>query len=285
MSESEFQACLARIYVSESFRLLSRLDPSATIDRYELSPDERSAILALDHQRVDQFAASLRSKRRKRFETSFPAVFQIDRLRARRLWERFYELAGTISEIPVDATILAFGKFLEYSVENTGWPPYTRDLVAFETAVARAIPVSGDFVDLRNSSDIPQPHDRYALIGNAQLHTFHYDVIEILEGLAEGQMPDIAAEVTTHILIFRNPDSLAMRFFRLNESSMLVLKNCDGVQSVREIASKLEEHYNSPTLQPAIVKLVSNLHSRGIIQKKTTNLDTLAKAGSLKVAE
>lgn len=275
MSEAEFQACLARIYVDEPFRLLSRLDPGVTIDRYELSPDERSAILGLDNHLVDDFANSLRNKRRERFEMSFPTVFQIDRSRALRLWNRFYDLTGTIAYLSMNNSLLAFSKFLEESIERCNeWPPYTHDLVAFEAAIFGAIPTEeedGGSKDLPENTDPAQLNYIYTLADNVQLRTFRYDVFKLRDKLTKGDVPSHIEEDNTHIAILKHSNHSLTRFFKINEPALLAVENCDGIQTAKEIATKLEAHYNSSNLEEPVLKLIFGLQSRGIIRRQNAS--------------
>jgi len=271
LSESELQACLARIYVDEPFRLLSRIDPSVTIDRYDLSPDERSAVLTLNYRMVDFFAADLRNKRRRRFENLFPAVFKIDRSRALRLWDRFYDLAGAIAYESADAAFVAFGKFLEESVASAEWPAYARDLVGLENTILMALPWNDDSRGLCDSGDAPDLNGQYILAGNVRLRTFRYDVFKLREDLDGGIIPDDANESPVHIAIRLESDFAASTFFRLNEPAMLVLKSCNGIRSAREIVSKVQSYYGTDRLEGAILELIGKLQDQGIIRKSTAN--------------
>ena len=71
MSLGEMQACLARLYVDESFRRLCALDPGA-LREYRLAPDEEQALRTLDRGQLENFARSLRNKRRRRAERAYP---------------------------------------------------------------------------------------------------------------------------------------------------------------------------------------------------------------------
>lgn len=272
MSEDELQACLARIYVDEPFRLLSRLDPRVTIDRYDLSPHERSAILGLDSNAVDFFAASLRNRRRLPAEVAFPAIFKIDRSRAIHLWDRFYDLAGSIPHQSPDDGLLRFGTFLEESVANQQWPPYTSDLVAFEKALFKAVPAINQPSGDNDPVDRANVDTTYALADNVRLQTFRYDVFKLKADLANGVTP-IDPEINpVHIVVIRHSDTRPSVFFKLNEPAMLALKNCNGHYTANDIALRIAAHYNGHVRQEDILRLVASLQSRGIIRR--SDVDT-----------
>lgn len=256
MSTAELQACMARIYVDESFRRLSRIDPKATIDRYALTDDERAAVLKVDARMVDYFAGSLRNKRRARFEIEYPAVFAADRARALSLWDRFYDLLGTNPYLSQKDALRQFGLFLTESIRlNPSWPEWLTDVTRFETAVCGGHPAA--------ETDSPRPDDTSTagplrLVNGVSLYTFGYDVLSIENAIRENSVTQTVEPSFTPIAVCRSANS-QLRSFQLSEPAWRVLTWCDGDRTLDDLVGRAEEFYGAVGLGPSITVLVHRL--------------------------
>ena len=113
MTVADMQACLAHLYVSDSYRRLFYAAPDVALADYELSNPEAAAIRALDRHMLEVFAGSLKTKRKKRIERAYPASFALDRAVIEGAWRRYLELSGARPAPNIHVGVLEFGMFAE----------------------------------------------------------------------------------------------------------------------------------------------------------------------------
>jgi hypothetical protein len=272
MSRAEMQACLARLYTSEPFRKLTRLDPSATLDHYVLTPLEREAILSLNPRMVDFFARSLKTKRKDRFAPVYRAVFGINPQEAERLWSRYYEIHPASPNDRLMHDIDRFGHFLEESVRNDDrWPAFAADMARFErlryaSGAARARLTGG--VAWANSTpvDALAPGSRPILADGVAVARFDYDVVDLVEEIDQGSVP-AQAEPVDCILVFQPiNDSDQAKVFRVNGPTMAVLSRCDGEHTVDSIVRAIETDNQTTDLYADIVDLLLRLVQLSVVR-------------------
>ena len=92
MTTGTMQFCLARLYADESFRRSFNLDPSAALAPYELTAEERRALEGIERGKLEFFASSLLSKRRRRFERVYRLLFGLSGPEVDEACARFHQL-------------------------------------------------------------------------------------------------------------------------------------------------------------------------------------------------
>jgi hypothetical protein len=264
MSTAEMQACLARLYVDEPFRKLFRLDFTA-IDEYWLTNDEASAIRAINPMQLDNYARSLRNKRRSRVERAYPIMFSIDQSKMLRYYARYYQFqTGRADALSPQQDVLDFGAFLHQSLIGADTlPPYAADICRYErlyylVRFAPRLPQNsaGAKVNrIADSSDVP------FVRRGVEIADFAYDVAAIEEWVRDTGRPPTVDEVgqTAASIAFRpaTPTSAA-RMLRLNAATRAVIAFCDG-RTASQIVAALEAAYSTRDLQRDIVDVLNRL--------------------------
>jgi hypothetical protein len=264
MSTAEMQACLARLYVDEPFRKLFRLDFTA-IDEYWLTNDEASAIRAIDPMQLENYARSLRNKRRSRVERAYPIMFSIDQGKMLRYYARYYQFqTGRADALSPQQDVLDFGAFLHESLIGADTlPAYAADicryerlyyLVRFAPRLLQSSP-GADVNRIADSSDVP------FVRRGVEIADFSYDVAAIEERVRDtGRAPTVDEVGQTAVSIAFRPatSTSAARMLRLNAATRAVIAFCDG-RSVRQIVAALEAAYSTRDLQRDIVDVLNRL--------------------------
>src|SRR5262249_51187136 len=133
VSMPEMQACLARLYVDRAFRRLFALEPEAVLREYRLSAEEAQALRDLDRPALERFAHSLRGKRRRRFEATYPLLFGLACPAVDRYYDRYYHLYPARPGGSFIAELLEFGCFMqECLATDDEAPPFAADLAQYE---------------------------------------------------------------------------------------------------------------------------------------------------------
>jgi hypothetical protein len=266
MSIAEMQACLARLYVSEPFRNWFYADPDLALASYSLAEEERDALRGLDRSALDLFAASLITKRRKRIERTYPALFALDAAAMRRCYIRFYHLFPARLDHASVQDVVDFGKFVEETFARGGQvPPYTSDLARYERLYYLAA-VAGDIAGeatLDADATPPQvtPALRPARRRAVQVADFAYDVGDIEEALRHGQAPGEVPPPDSACTIVFCPSAgpSGVRMLRINTPTKIVLGLCDGTRSVAEIVVATEMAVGAADLNDAVVDTIGRL--------------------------
>ena len=238
MSTSELQACLARLYVDESFRRLFYLQPDVLSD-YLLDASEREAVERIDRRLLEFFAMSLQRKRRERIARAYPAIFRLDGKALDRYWRRYCAIFTAHDGSTFDEEVTTFGTFIwELLAEDAELPPYARDLVRFEQEDFRTRSHSRRMqaIERRPASTPLGPTSRPYLAEGVTLHRFTYD-IPVIEDALRQHGPDAAASLAEpgdYALVFFPPTELAgSAAIRLNAPLALVPSDATGTQPYR----------------------------------------------------
>ena len=273
MSIGEMQACLARLYVDESFRRLFRLDPAATIEGYRLGDAESMALRNLDPRVLDHFARSLIGKRRRRMERAYPLLFAIDGREMRHYYARFYHVHPAQPYEDEHQTIIDFGLFMEESLPQVAHlPAYTAEVAKYERLYYAAA-----LAARRDAAATAQEHEesvtpvgmsaRPSLRGSVQVADFTYDIATIEEALQQGRAPapgDVATEGSS-ILFLPGASDGAVRMLRINAPTKAVLDLCDGSRTMAQIVADSQAALHAADLRAGIVAAVSRLLASGVL--------------------
>jgi hypothetical protein len=276
MSISEMQACLARLYVDDSFRKLFYLDKSSVLSEYRLTENESTAIKQIDQCMLDLFAESLKQKRMKRMERAYSSMFALNRSEVTRYYRRYYELYRPSIDRTVPEDVLEFGRFLEDSLSRAdNLPPYASELIRFERLSYEA-----RFGHISNSSSSDGDGNRqevlelencpnaYPLLSKAvRIEQFNYDVAEIEHLLLKGeplQAENLGTNVN-YVIFLSSLDDTQLRFFRVTLPVKFLLERCDGHYSVSQLIEEVEQSLKAKNLQRIIMDSLKRLITLRII--------------------
>jgi hypothetical protein len=274
MTIGEMQACLARLYVNEAFRKLFYLDPQMVLEGYCLTEEEAAAIRCLDYGRLDQFASSLVTKRRKRVERAYPLLFRLNSAEFRRYYARFYQLYSARPYQSGDQDVVEFGTFLEESLIGADhWPPYASDLARYErmyywTRITAACDADEAIPGIIEAAcpNVVGLDARPSLRPNVTVATFAYDVGAIEDALQHGSAPDKDQLPGGCSVIFRPATSSSpIQMLRINRPTKAVLDCCDGYRTVAQIVTETEAVLGINGLHDRIVETIARLLAEHVI--------------------
>jgi hypothetical protein len=273
MSIPEMQACLARLYVDDSFRKLFYIDAGNALQEYKLTHDELHAITEIDRQMLEFFAASLKKKRRKQLQHVYPMLFKLRSEEIDRYYDRYYQLHISHRTNSVHQDALEFGTFMEESLDNAErLPPYASDLAKFERMYYSVVSGLGtNELDDRSTVDSPskavnletRPKTRRCV----QIALVNYDIAEIHEMLEHGVDVDTQKCVQSeYAIVFQAiPNSHIPRTLRLNGAAKTVLLLCDGRHTVSEILTTTQERLGVQGLEQGVIMTIERLVEEGVL--------------------
>jgi hypothetical protein len=270
MSVVEMQSCLARLYVSSTFRALVRGDARAALAGYALTGEEAAAIEAVDPDRLDVFATMLVGKRRKRFERAYAASFAQHGAALHAVLRRFLEIHPASPAIKSHLDTLAFGRFAEETfADHERYADWAGDLVRFERLSCEATfgqpaAKAGDAPD----EDTPPPAlaDLPALLPGVVIDDYRYDVVALEAALhADDTVPDDAPVARTTIVFRPGRHEDGQQVLRVNGATALVLRRCDGERTVGEIVTAVQSELRAPDLSGPIRDTIGRLQGLRVL--------------------
>jgi hypothetical protein len=275
MSLPELEACLARLYVDEAFRRLVELDPERSLEDYLLSEDERRAILGIDHARLEFFAVSLKEKRRRRLESTYPAAFSLEGSTASVFFNRYHALYPLRPNELSESEVRQFGEFFESSLAGaTGVPPYAAELVRFERVVQevrfRSRDVTAELPSLETTRTLSD-NDVLTVQPGTQLERFDYPVIAIEEALIAGEDAPISPEDEI-VIIVPSADEDRAKFLRVSEHTAALTELFDGRRTVYEVVSEIETRYGAIDLEAEVVAAAERLLDLGVLVRASAGV-------------
>lgn len=248
MSAAEMQAYLARLYVDDSFRELSRLAPERTLAGYKLTEAEREAVRGLDASRLGFFATSLKNKRKQKLTQSYPALFRLDAVWMDRYYDRYAQLYPARPEETVYDDILSFGRFMEDTLAgDPDFPPYASEVAKYER--------------LYYAANLSEPEEDHSLSGGGatpvlargvSFATFSYDALAIAEALRHGREPG-EQRAGEQCLVFQKPAGAPHpKVFRISAATRMLLDLCDGRRDLAAITAEVERETGAEGLRDEI---------------------------------
>lgn len=274
MSIAEIQACLARLYIDDSFRKIFFLEPDKAISDYKLTEQEKDAVKGIDHKMLDYFANSLIAKRGKSFQSAYPLLYQLIGPEFNRYFKRFYHLFPAKPKEAFLHQILSFGEFMEQSLAgDEDVPPYASDLARYERFCysGRFSPWPRDSFEKINENDQPQMAavdlPSYVCVQpGVQIATFTYNIVKIASGLQQQKELEEVQE-GDHCLVFQQvANSLAHRIFAISLTTRDLLSLCDGSHRVSEIVESMECKLGKESLEDDILRVLRHLSSLSVIR-------------------
>lgn len=268
MTITEMQGCLSRLYVDEAFRKLFHLDADLALEGYRLTIEESAAIRGLNRAQLDDFAASLVNKRRKRFERAYPLLFGIDGPEMAHYFARFHQIVPSSPYQDATGDIIAFGAFLEQSlVGATHLPPFASDLARYERIFfwARTTIAEGLVAGEEPASELTA-QSKPRLSPNVRIAEFDYDVGTIEDALYEGvSVEKIDSGDACTIVFCPASGSAAARMLRVNKPVKTVLDLCDGRRNFDGIVAAAEKALGATDLEVSVREAILRLLQPGVI--------------------
>ena len=229
MSLSEFQACLARLYVDDCFRQLFWAEPAKVLSSYDLSDAEVSTIRAVDQQMVERFSSSLKNKRKTKLRRSYPLLFLLDGAEFDRFYKRYFQLFISHERLSSRDDALSFGNFMADLLAGAqGLPAYAYELARYERLCLLTSNIRHDGV--ASSVYLPVTYDlRPCLARNVLMQKFEYDLPTIIKAL-ESHVPPAQVECRPAVgpLIFKGNNQTRGEVFSVNSATEIILQLCDG---------------------------------------------------------
>ena len=253
MSVSEMQACLARLYVDDSFRKLFYLAPDETAQGYRLTAEESLALKQIDRRMLDFFSRSLKNKRKELLEPAYPLLFKITGNAIGHYFRRYCQLHIRTPYQPDHQDILSFGTFMEESMTGSD------DVPAFASEVARyerlsywtnfcPVTQAGTYLRAPGAPEVPEMEDRLQVQNDIRMECFSYDVFALREKVDSGAELNgsTAIEKGDYYVLFKpvSPPFEA-RMLRINSATRELLNTCDGVKTVAEIIASVERRFEA----------------------------------------
>jgi hypothetical protein len=272
MTTSEMQACLARLYVDDSFREVFMRWPEVALQGYELSAAEDRAVRDLDVKALQFFARSLRNKRLKRFRYAYPALFASSDPHVDRLSARYHQLCGDDGRFSIHEDILNFGRFVEQSAAADDiLPSYIGDLVRYERHYyAASVEIVAASIDsaCADLDEAPDLTARPVLHPGARVASFDHDVVSIEEALmGRGTPNDEASAGNGYTIVFRHrtPDA-RHSMVRINAATATVIEGCDGARTVADVVEEVQDRLGGASgLAGSIVETIGQLLVHGVL--------------------
>ncbi|HVS00665.1 MAG TPA: hypothetical protein VMW27_28860 [Thermoanaerobaculia bacterium] len=265
MSAAEMQAYLARLYVDDMFRHLSRLAPELTLAGYKLTEAEREAACGLDVPMLDFFAASLKSKRKKRMTHAFPALFHLDPGGMDRYYDRYVQLYPARPEETVSDDVVAFGRFIETTLAcDPDLPPYASEVARYERlyyAMNNALELEeGDVAASGEPPSLPESGQAVPVLAKGvAIAGFTHDVLALAEALRHAREPQ-AQSAGEQCLVFQKlPRSPSPKVFRVSAGTRMLLDLCDGRRDVEAITVAVERQTGAAGLRDEIAGTLRRL--------------------------
>jgi hypothetical protein len=267
MSLVEMQSCLARLYVSEAYRAHFRRDPDEALAGYDLAVEEAAAVRALDQKMLDIFAATLVTKRRRRVQRAYASSFAWNGAAMDAAFRRFVELHGSWPQPTVHHESLAFGRFAEQTLsDRERFPPAAAELVRFErTSYDATFLQPVPHADKAVEPGAATPNDCFALVDGILVEDFGYDVVALDAVLREnGTAPE--PEPLPATIVFRPGRGAGeQRMLRLNTATALVLRQCDGRTTARDVTVRIERELGTSDLGAAVLDTLQRLQALRIV--------------------
>ena len=271
MSIAEMQACLARLYIDDTFRQLFYWDPDTLLANYKLTQAEITALKHIDQKMLSLFAAGLKMRRKKKFQATYQLLFQLNKAEMDRYFDRYYQLYPARPGQSTLTQILEFGEFMEQTVAtDTDLPPYAADVARYERLyyAARYRPSSRDSFDAVPSLKTERltVKSKPELCQGIYLGTFHYNIVELVGSLKQNSPIELPLAEASCFVFQQIPNSLRPQVFQITLPTRDLLEQCDGQQSVAALITGMERTMNRTGLEASVMQILQQLLDMELIR-------------------
>jgi hypothetical protein len=269
------QACLSRLYVDTCFRALFYINPVDTMNGYNLTTEERSAIRGVDRQKLEFFASSLRQKRREKLQCVYPALFALKSRAVDLLYQRYYDLHIATPYHGPQEDVISFGLFIEESLANAaGVPRYASDLAKYER-LYYCSRLEWNRIDdcVRDTTGILATSDqsvRVKVRNRVLIAAFHYNIAHIAEALQTGNIsPGHEIDEDEHIIAFvpRIGRSNA-KMLRLTPATKTLLDLCNGHRPLGMIIEMAESRFGTGNITEDVLATLTRMLELGVLESQ-----------------
>lgn len=267
MSVNELQACLARIYVDETFRTLYYRDPAAALSGYRLAEAEQHALASLDRRLLEVFADSLRRKRMKILEVAFPILFSIGREEILWYYRRFFQLYPIHEHRSAYRDVVDFGRFIEESLVGAEtMPPYASDVAKYERYYFQAA-LDGASVGPPQAISL-DADTRLQLSEWVHVVDFEYDVVEIERMIKAGEVPSSTPGEADAVTILFMPGATPEqpRLLRTNRPTRVILDTIGGHAPLHDIVARVQARLGVERMEEQILAAVERLLEARVLE-------------------
>ncbi|WP_165422926.1 glycosyltransferase [Ktedonosporobacter rubrisoli] len=273
MSIAEMQACLARLYVDDSFRMLFDLAPEASLDAYKLTDEEIAALKGIDKKMLQRFAASLKAKRRERLKYVYPLLFHLPGIDINRYFTRFYHLYPAKPHDSTLSRIQEFGSFMEQCLttdEDT--PPYASEIARYERLchAAAFLPTPEDAFTHINATPATATtpltlEDRPIIRPGCYAEMFAYDIVKIAHALRE-QQESGNLQTGQYYFVFQQVEiATHPKIFAVSSATYDLFMLCDGSHTIATLIHKMEKRFGREDLEKELLQMLQHLSSLRMI--------------------
>ncbi len=277
MSLAEMQSFLARLYVDSAFLKLFSLNRGYALEDYTLSDEERSVVSQLDPKAVKEFADSLKLKRKKRFQNTFPLSFKLGGPDADRHYDRFCQLYRFQPNEAFLHQAIALGQFLESATAMDSNMPLLKSNVAryerlhfcAQAAAKRHLAA----YDGATPSD-GTPHElvgvdllerRPRLREGVYIASFPVRLGVLLQSIEQEEEISISRNAIFYCVFCPMPDHRT-KIFEVTEGSYAFLSLLDGASTLGQIVHTLQGKFRQENLEGAIVGNAIKLSQLGPVE-------------------
>lgn len=244
MSLAEFQSCLARIYVDETYRKHFFFDPGDSFKGYDLSKTEMEVLKGLDKAKVDYFAVTLINKRRSTLKRAYPLLFSLKSEDIERYYVRYFHQNHVCERNSNTQDAVQFGMFMEAALGT--WdsaPAFASELARFERfCLAVRSPVGSEDISTDGTSGLTfLDQDKPRIVRGTRIENFRYNIASIAADLQQGNKPKQDCLVTGKFTMVFRPTfpHLPGVLTKINSFTLHLVEQCNGQNTVSEIAVAL----------------------------------------------
>lgn len=276
MSLKEKQACIARLYVDDSFRTLFFQNSIDTSKDYSLTQKELSALVSLDKGMIDYFASTLKTKRIKQFIRAYPLLFQLENKEVLRFAHRYCCLYVRHPTTLLHDDILEFGLFMEGSIDGfDGLPSYTSELIKFEKLVYNLAFQERTWQkpELRFNTPIKSIDvlDKPMVSDKVERFKFTFDILKVIDSLSANTSTneDSFERGSFYILAGINQITGSIILMQINESVYNLLSFCDGNKTIESIIKTYTNGEGSFNVEKSIMDSLQRLATASVLTTST----------------
>ncbi|MDJ0837609.1 MAG: glycosyltransferase [Acidobacteriota bacterium] len=281
VSISEMQACLARLYMDQSFKRLFELEPDRTLKNYHLTDQETESIKSIDRKVLDYFALSLKAKYRERLLRSFPLLQKVvpaDTLK--RYFTRFFQLYVPKPEETTVQQVADFGGFIaEVLAADDSVPAFAADVARYEALFYRArfTPTGADTLARLNKA-LPPARTEFSgetvvkLEEGVYAEVFSHKILDLVDRLNEDAEPGEVPSGQFPVVFRTEPRTLQPKVFHINPAMMAVLRAAGTGNTVDGLIEEVERELGARNLAGKIRPTLVDLMQRRLMTQVETGV-------------
>jgi len=276
MSLIEMQKALCRVLTDHNTRLQYLDDPASVLTIFDLDSREKECLMGLDRRRLQRYADMLLLNR---LDLAFKAL---PRIRA-CFWRRFIAEHATeygkafppvpvIDRSPMLKEVQHVTEFLRNLIRsNKVGIPAVENVLRYETTMfflateSDTNKLTREFEDNWNRSrGMPVLRESVpVLTPGARIESFEFDVLREADDPASLDLARL--DKPTFVVFHRRANVRRVRVFRVNSSTAVLLRSCDGVANVQTICQQVFQDAGDGAVLRKTVQAISGLQASGLV--------------------